>query len=261
MLSESERQEAADELWKAHESRAPIAPLTATYPDIDIVDAYDIQLRNIARRVDAGAATRGHKVGLSAKAMQQLLGVHEPDYGHLVDDMFCYEADRVAIDCFCQPRAEVEVAFVLGRPLAGPGITVADVVRATEYVLPAIEIVDSRVADWDIRIQDTIADNASSGAVVLGGRPTRLPGLDVALVGAVLRGNGEVLETGCGGAVLGNPVTAVAWLANKLAAFGVTLEPGQVVMPGSCVRMVPVSSGDTIRADFDVLGHVSITFV
>ena len=149
---------------------------------------------------------------------------------------------------------------MLGRPLAGPGVTVADVVRATDYVLPSIEIVDSRVRDWKIKIQDTIADNASSAALVLGGRPTRLHDVDPALIGAVLRKNGEIVETGCSGAVLGNPVIAVAWLANKVAQFGVTLEPGHVIMPGSCTRMVPVAAGDTIRADFDRLGHVSVRF-
>ena len=260
MLSTEQRQAAADALWAADETKQPIAPLTETYPDFDVVDSYEIQLINIARRLAAGALVRGHKVGLSAKAMQQMLGVHEPDYGHLLDDMFVAEGDTISMSRFCQPRAEIEVAFVLGRPLKGPGVTAADVVRATDYVLPSIEIVDSRVADWKIKIQDTIADNASSAALVLGARPTRLHDVDPALIGAVLRKNGEILETGCSGAVLGNPVTAVAWLANKVAAFGVTLEPGHVIMPGSCTRMVPISAGDTIRADFDVLGHVSVSF-
>ncbi len=149
---------------------------------------------------------------------------------------------------------------MLGKPLAGPGVTVADVIRATDYILPSIEIVDSRVADWKIKIADTIADNASSAAVILGGRPTRLTDVDPALIGALLRKNGETVETGCSGAVLGNPVNAVAWLANKVAAFGVTLEPGHVIMPGSCTRMVPIAAGDVIRADFDGLGHVTATF-
>jgi 2-keto-4-pentenoate hydratase len=139
-------------------------------------------------------------------------------------------------------------------------VTVADVVRATDHVLPSIEIVDSRVQDWKIAIQDTVADNASSAALVLGARPTSLRSVDPALIGATLRKNGELVETGCSGAVLGNPVIAVAWLANTLARFGVALEPGHVIMPGSCTRMVPVAAGDVIRADFDVLGHVSARF-
>ena len=259
-MADDRRREAADALWRADQTKQAIPALTDTWADIDVVDAYAIQQVNIARRLEAGAVVRGHKVGLSAKAMQEMLGVHEPDYGHLLDDMFCYEHDTISMARFCQPRAEIEVAFVLGRPLHGPGVTVADVVRATDYVLPSIEIVDSRVQDWKIKIQDTIADNASSAALVLGGRPTRLHDVDPALIGATLRKNGEIVETGCSGAVLGNPVIAVAWLANKLAQFGVALEPGHVIMPGSCTRMVPVGAGDVIRADFDILGHVSIGF-
>jgi 2-keto-4-pentenoate hydratase len=259
-MADDLREAAAAALWQADQTKEAIAPLTETWPELDVVDAYEVQRMNIGRRLEGGARVRGHKVGLSAKAMQEMLGVHEPDYGHLVDDMFCYEHDTVSMARFCQPRAEIEVAFVLGQPLEGPGVTVADVVRATDYVLPSIEIVDSRVRDWKVKIQDTIADNASSAALVLGARPTPLTAVDPALIGATLRKNGEIVETGCSGAVLGNPVIAVAWLANKLAQFGVRLEPGHVIMPGSCTRMVPVAAGDVVRADFDVLGHVSVRF-
>jgi 2-keto-4-pentenoate hydratase len=251
---------AAAALWAAQEERRPIDPLTHTYPGIDVEDAYSIQLRNISRRLDCGDRVKGHKVGLSAKAMQQMLGVDEPDYGHLLESMFLFEADIVPVNRFLQPRVEIEVAFVLGRPLVGPGVTVADVVRATEFVLPSIEIVDSRVVDWRIKLPDTIADNASSGAVVLGGNPTRLVDLDVRLIGATLRRNGELRETGASGAVLGNPAVAVAWLANKVAAFGVGLEPGHVIMPGSCTRMIPVGPGEQVWAEFDRLGHVTVCF-
>ena len=260
MLSPDQHSAAALALWEADQTKQSIAPLTETHPDIDVVDAYEIQLINIRRKLEAGALIRGHKVGLSAKAMQNMLGVHEPDYGHLLDDMFVDEGSTIPMSRFCQPRAEIEVAFVLGRQLQGPGVTVADVVRATDYVLPSIEIVDSRVTDWKIKIQDTVADNASSAALVLGGRPTKLTDVDPALIGANLRKNGEIVETGCSGAVLGNPVIAVAWLANKVARFGVTLEPGHVIMPGSCTRMVPIAAGDHIRADFDGLGHVAVRF-
>jgi 2-keto-4-pentenoate hydratase len=261
MLNREQQEAAALALRGAEASREVIAPLTDTYPGIDVVDAYEVQLINIRDRLAAGAVVRGHKVGLSAKAMQQMLGVHEPDYGHLLDDMFVDEGAAIEASRFCQPRAEIEVAFVLGRRLEGPGVTVADVVRATDHVLPSIEIVDSRVANWKIKIEDTIADNASSAALVLGGRPTALADVDPALIGATLRKNGEVVETGCSGAVLGNPVIAVAWLANKVAQFGVALEPGNVIMPGSCTRMVPVVAGDHVRADFDRLGHVAVRFV
>jgi 2-keto-4-pentenoate hydratase len=259
-LDDQDRAAAADALWEAAATNISIEPLSVTWPDIDVVDAYEIQLRNIARRRAEGALVRGHKVGLSAKAMQQMLGVHEPDYGHLLDDMFAFEDETLDVGRFCQPRAEIEVAFVLGAPLAGPGVTAADVVSATAYVLPAIEIVDSRITDWKITITDTIADNASAAAVVLGARPTPLGQIDPALIGALLRKNGEIVETGCSGAVLGNPVTAVAWLANKVSQFGVTLEAGHVIMPGSCTRMVPVAAGDVIAAEFDGLGGVSVAF-
>jgi 2-keto-4-pentenoate hydratase len=252
--------EAADALWEAQAVRAPVPPLTESHPGIDVDDAYAIQLRNVARHLAAGRIVRGHKVGLTAKAMQQMLGVDEPDYGHLLDDMFAYESDTIDTGRFLQPRVEIEVAFVLGRPLAGPGVTVAEVLRATDFVLPALEIVDSRVADWKIKLVDTIADNASSGMVVLGGSPTRLTDIDVRLIGATLRSNGELRETGCSGAVLGNPAVALAWLANKVAAFEVSLEAGHVIMPGSCTRMIPVEPGDVVRADFDGLGHVSVSF-
>jgi 2-keto-4-pentenoate hydratase len=253
-------QSIADSLWDAQVSRSPIEPITTIHPDFSVDDAYRVQLNNIERRLGDGAVTCGHKVGLSSKAMQQMLGVHEPDYGHLLDDMFVDDGAAVPIDRFCQPRVEMEVAFVLGAPLRGPGVTAADVIRATEYLLPSLEIVDSRIVDWRITIADTIADNASSAAVVLGGQPTRIHDVDPSLIGAVLSKNGVIAETGCSGAVLGNPVIAVAWLANKVAHFGVGLEPGHVVMPGACSRMVTVVPGDVIRADFDRLGSVTVRF-
>lgn len=260
MLTDDQRRAAADSLWQAQLDRAPIDPLSDTLAGIDAVDAYEIQLLNVRRRLDAGARIRGHKVGLSAKAMQQMLGIDEPDYGHLLDDMFVFEGGEAPYARYCQPRVEIEVGFVLGAPLSGPSCSVADVLRATEYVVPSIEIIDSRVKDWKIKVADTIADNASSAGIVMGGHPTRVTDVDLRTIGAVMRRNGEVVETGCSGAVLGNPATAVAWLANKVHAFGVTLEPGHVILPGSCTRMVPVNPGDTIRAEFDVLGHVSVTF-
>ncbi|MBI2710136.1 MAG: fumarylacetoacetate hydrolase family protein [Actinobacteria bacterium] len=259
-MDPSDLQAAADALARAQAERAPIAPLTETFADLDVTAAYEIQLEGISRRLAGGDTVEGHKVGLSAKAMQRMLGVHEPDYGHLLASMFLHESDAVAVERFCQPRVEIEVAFVLGRPLVGPGVTVADVIRATEFVLPSLEIVDSRIADWRIALPDTIADNASSGAVVLGGSPTRLTDVDVRLIGATLRSNGELRETGASGAVLGNPAVAVAWLANKVAAFGVALEAGHVIMPGSCTRMIPVAPGDAVTAEFDRLGAVSACF-
>jgi 2-keto-4-pentenoate hydratase len=259
-LTEHEREAAADLLATAEAQREPIEPLTTAWPNITVVDAYEIQLLQVRNKLAAGASIRGHKVGLSARAMQEMMGVHEPDYGHLLDTMFVFEGDAVEASQLCYPRVEVEVAFVLGAPLQGPGVSVADVLRATAFVLPSIEIIDSRIIDWKIKLPDTIADNASSARLVLGGVATTVPMLDLRTLGAVVRKNGEIVATGASGAVLGNPATAVAWLANKVHSFGVTLDAGHVILPGSCTRAIDVKAGDSIRADFDVIGSVNVNF-
>jgi 2-keto-4-pentenoate hydratase len=259
MTTSVDHEALAASLARAQRERSPIEPLTVTAPELTVEDAYGIQLAGVATRRADGAIVRGHKVGLSSLAMQRQVGVHEPDYGHLLHDMFAFEDEVLDPDRFLQPRVEVELAFVLGRDLRGPGVTTADAIRAVDFVLPALEIVDSRIADWRLRIQDTIADNASTGAVVLGGRPLRLTDFDPRSVGASLVINGETRQTGSTAAVLGNPVTALAWVANKVAAFGVVLREGDVVLPGSCTRMEPIHPGDVIRADFDRLGHVAFT--
>lgn len=260
MITDAERHEAAGALATAERDRAPIDPLTNAWPDLDVTDAYEIQLINTRSRVASGESVRGHKVGLTSRAMQQMLGVDEPDYGHLFAEMFVPEGSVLEASDLCQPRVEIEVAFVLNQSLQGPGVTVADVLRATAFVLPAIEIIDSRVRDWKITLPDTIADNASSARVVLGGNATPPDRVDLRLLGCILRRNGEIAETGASGAALGNPATAVAWLANKLGQLGVVLEAGHVVMPGACTRAVDVVAGDVIRGDFDELGSVSVAF-
>lgn len=260
MLTSDERQSAAKALAQAQRDRVPIPPLTETYPGIGVDDAYEIQLINVRERMESGSQVLGHKVGLTARAMQQMMNVDEPDYGHLFDDMFAFEATSISCDRLLAARVEPEVAFVLGAPLRSPGCTVADVLRATEFVVPAIEVIDTRITDWKIKLPDTIADNASSAMVVLGGNPTLLVDIDIRLVGVVLRRNGAIVDTGATGAVLSNPATAVAWLANKVSAFGVSLEAGHVILPGSCTKAVDVHRGDSVRADFDVLGHVSVAF-
>ncbi len=260
MLSDDVRSTVADALRDAEVERRPIPPLRETWPEIDVVDAYEIQLLNIRRRLEAGAGVRGHKVGLSSKAMQDMMRVDEPDYGHLLTDMEVASDEPVPAERYCFPRVEVEVAFVLGETLPGAGCTEDDVLRATEYVAPAIELIDSRIADWDIRIADTIADNASSAGFVLG--PERVsPGeVDLRAIEAVLMRNGEKVAEGRSDAVLGNPVTAVAWLANKVAGFGVTLEAGHVILPGSVHRAIDVHPGDAFVADFERFGSVSLNF-
>jgi 2-keto-4-pentenoate hydratase len=254
------REEAARLLLDAYESGKPVAPLVATYDDLTLEDAYAIQLVQIEQRLAEGRTIKGHKVGLTSAAMQRLLGVTEPDYGHLLDDFFHLEHAPIPLDRFLQPRIEPEVAFVLRRRLRGPGVTVHEAIAAVDFVLPSLEIVDSRIEDWKIGLLDTIADNASSGAVVLGSTPTPLHEVDLRLVGAVMTRNGMVVGTGAGGAVLGSPITSLVWLANTVGARGVTLEAGHVVLPGSVCAMVPVAAGDTVTATFAGLGSVTARF-
>jgi 2-keto-4-pentenoate hydratase len=263
MLSEYGRQEAADALAAAEQGRLPIPPLRETYPALDVVDAYEIQLLNIRRRLAGGATIHGHKVGLSSKAMQDMMGVDEPDYGHLLSDMQLNEFAPITTSAYCYPRVEVEVAFVLGATLPGAGCTEADVLAATASVAPAIELIDSRIRDWDIRIADTIADNASSAGYAVGEGGLKPSDVDLRNINAELFRNGEKVAEGRSDAVLGNPVTAVAWLARKVAEFGVTLEAGHVILPGSVHRAIDVRPGDTFEAFFDVFhdGMVTLEFV
>ena len=252
--------QAARLLFEAYASRRPVQPLTTTYDDLTLEDAYAIQLQQVEWFLAAGRTVKGHKVGLTSAAMQRLLGVDQPDYGHLLDDFFYLEHEPIPIDRFLQPRIEPEVAFVLRRPLRGPGVTAHEALAAVDFVLPALEIVDSRIEDWKIGLLDTIADNASSGAVVLGSTPTSVHDVDLRLSGAVMTQNGRVVGTGAGGAVLGSPLRALVWLANTVGARGVTLEAGQVVLPGSVCAMVPVAAGDTVTARFAGLGSVTARF-
>jgi 2-keto-4-pentenoate hydratase len=253
-------EEAARLLSQARATGLPIAPLTLSHPELTTGDAYGVQLAVQAVRLDEGRAVRGYKVGLTSQAMQRQMGVAEPDYGYLLDDMLHSDYDRLDIGAFLQPRVEPEIAFVLRSPLSGPGVTVVDAVRAVDFVLPAIEVIDSRIQDWQIGLVDTIADNASSGAVVLGSRPAQLGKLDLRLAGVVLRRNGEVVGTGAGAAVLGSPLVALVWLANTLGRLGVTLEPGHVVLSGSCTKAVPVTASDTVSATVAGIGTVTASF-
>lgn len=250
----------ADRLLECYTTGVAIDPLTAQHPDLQLEDSYEIQLLQIRARLADGAVIKGHKVGLTSKAMQRQLKVDQPDYGHLLDDMFYLEYAPIPMSRFLQPRVEPEVAFVLRKPLKGPGVTVAEAMDAVDYVLPALEIVDSRIKDWKIGLLDTIADNASSGAVVLGSRPTPLDAVDLRMTGCVLVKNSEIVDTGAGGAVLGSPINSLVWLANTVGARGVTLEAGHVVLPGSCTSMVAVAGGDSVTATFSELGSVTAVF-
>jgi 2-keto-4-pentenoate hydratase len=260
MVSDTVIRELADELWQADRTSVPIEPLTDRHADLVIEDAYAIQSHNIQRRISAGAQVRGRKVGLTSLPMQRLLGVDEPDYGVIVDDMLVEDGDPIDLARLVQPRVEAEMAFVMDRDLAGPGVTAATALASIAGVLPAVEIVDSRVADWRIKLVDTVADNASSGLLVLGGTLHRVLDLDLRLLGVVVSRGGRLLDTGAGAAALGNPARCVAWLANKLAGFGDSLRAGDIVLPGAVHSMVPVSAGDVFRADFAHLGAVTVRF-
>ncbi len=260
MLSDDQRRQAANALAAAERDSAAIDPLTQTLHGIDVEDAYVIQVLQVGDRLAEGRQLQGFKVGLTAAAMQEMLGVAEPDYGHLLDDMFVADGGTIPASRLCAPRAEVEVAFVLKDRLQGPGVSANDVIEATAHLKPAIEVIDSRIRDWKIKLPDTIADNASSARVVVGSGAVPVGAVDLPAIGAVLRRNGQIVETGTGSAVMGNPAEAVAWLANTLHAFGVTLEPGWLVLPGSCTRAVDVAPGDLIEGEFDGLGRVRVSF-
>ena len=259
-MDTNEVDKAASVLLGAYEIGVPVAPLSVTYPGLSLDDAYAIQQAQVTSWTAAGALVKGHKVGLTSAAMQAQLGVDQPDFGVLLDSMFLPEGMTAPVSRFLQPKAEPEIAFVLGRRLRGPGVTVAEALSAVDFVLPALEIIDSRIADWKITLPDTVADNASSGAVVLGSRPVKPSELDLSLTGCLLYRGGVIWGAGAGGAVLGSPVNALVWLANTLGARGVALEPGHVVLPGSVCAAISFGFGDTITAVFDRIGAVSITF-
>jgi 2-oxopent-4-enoate hydratase len=259
-MQDSAIERLAAELAEAERTRVPIAPLTERDPGFTVADAYAVQLRNVDRRLGEGRRILGRKVGLTSLAMQRQLGVDEPDFGALLDDMVVEEGDAIAPGELIAPRVEAEIAFVMERDLKGPGVDSAAALRAVAGALPALEIIDSRVADWKIKLADTIADNASSARYVLGARLTPLDRVDLRLCGCVVARNGEPSATGAGAAVLGNPIRCVAWLANKLAEFGDGLRAGDVVLAGAVHAALPVEPGDVVRAEFAHLGSVTTRF-
>jgi len=251
----------ASQLLRAEAERVAIDPLTETHPGLTVEDAYRIQLEQVDIRRARGAKVIGKKIGLTSKSMQRLLGVNEPDYGHLFDDMALLEGEPCRRNDLIYPRIEAELAFVLKARLKGPGVTITDVYRATEGVMPAFEIVDSRIRDWKIKLPDTVADNGSSARLVLGGQLVSVREVNLRLVGMVLEKNGEVVSTGAGAAVWGHPAAAVAWLANKLAAFDVALEAGEIVLSGAVTAAETVSAGDVYTVSFDGLGSLNQRFI
>jgi len=250
-----------DELYHALTSRTAVEPLTSRETGITIDDAYQIQLRMVQRRLDAGETLIGKKIGVTSKVVMKMLDVNQPDFGQILSGMVFNEGEPIVVDTLIAPRAEAEVAFVLKRDLMGPGVTAADVLRATDFVVPCFEIVDSRIKDWKIRIQDTVADNASCGVLTLGGVRRDPRDLDLALAGMVLEKDGEVISTSTGASVQGSPVNAVAWLANTLGRLGIGLKVGEVILSGSQSPLVPVKAGDNLICSVGGLGSTSVRFI
>ncbi|WP_119157419.1 2-oxopent-4-enoate hydratase [Caldimonas tepidiphila] len=260
-MTEDKIQQYGDELYTALIERRPVAPLTEREPAITLDDAYRIQLRMIQRRIDAGETVVGKKIGVTSQVVMDMLGVDQPDFGQLLSGMVVQAGEPIRVDSMIAPKAEAEVAFVLKSDLHGPGVTAADVLRATAFVMPCFEIVDSRIRDWKIRIQDTVADNASCGVLVLGGVRRDPRELDLALAGMVLEKNGEVVSTSTGAAVQGSPVNAVAWLANTLGRLGIALKAGEVILSGSQSPLVPVKPGDSLHCSVGGLGSAGVRFI
>lgn len=259
MMTNEQRQAAADSLLEAERTRKVIPQLSKTYPEMTIEDAYDVQRRWAEGRMAKGAKIIGRKIGLTSRAMQLASKMTEPDYGVMLDDALFKDGARIAAGTFIKPRLETELAFVMGEDLSGAGCQMHDVMRATEYVTPALEIIDYRT-EVPRAIVDTIADNAAFGAIVLGGRIFRPFDVDVRWIGATLSKNGTIEESGVSAAIMGHPAAGIAWLVNKLAPLGGGLKKGDIVLGGSFTRPIDIASGDIVFADYGPLGSIGLSF-
>lgn len=266
MLDDLTLQAIAEKLHEAERSRKQIRQVSLDHPGMDIHDAYAIQQRWLDIKLAEGRVVKGHKIGLTSRAMQQSSQIDEPDYGTLLDDMFYADGAEIPLNRFIVPRVEVELAFILGKPLQGPGITLFDVYDAVDYVIPALEIIDARSHQIDPEtrrprlVYDTISDNAANAGVVLGGSPMSMKELDLRWVGAIMLRNAVVEETGVAAGVLNHPANGVVWLANKLAAYNVTLQAGETILSGSFTRPVAARANDTFCVDYGPLGSVNCHF-
>jgi 2-oxo-hept-3-ene-1,7-dioate hydratase len=266
-LSADQVEDAARRIDEAERTRVQIRQLSLQYPDMTIEDAYAVQRAWVSMKVAAGRVLKGHKIGLTSRAMQQSSQIDEPDYGDLLDDMFFRDGSDIPSSRFIVPRVEVELAFILGKPLRGPDCTLFDALDATEYVIPAIEIIDARIEQLDRdtkrprKVMDTISDNAANAGIVMGGRAIRPLDVDLRWVSALLYRNGVIEESGVAAAVLNHPANGVAWLANKLAPYGTALEAGQVILGGSFTRPTQARAGDTMHVDYGPLGSIACRFV
>jgi 2-oxo-hept-3-ene-1,7-dioate hydratase len=267
MFSQELIAQLAAELHASEKSRVQVEHFSKRFPGMTIEDGYSISRAWVAMKIAEGRTVRGHKIGLTSRAMQQASQISEPDYGTLLDDMFIPEGSDIPASRFIAPRVEVELAFVLGKRLQGPNVTIFDVLAATDYVVPAIEIIDARIEQFDRhtkamrKVYDTISDNAANAGIITGGRPVKPDAVDLRWVSALLYKNGMIEESGVAAAVLNHPATGVAWLANKLAPWDESLEPGEVVLGGSFTRPTNAMAGDTFHADYGPLGSIAFRFV
>ena len=267
MLAPDTISQLARELYDARKSRTQVRHFSRRYPEMDVADGYAIQRAWVQLELADGRSIKGRKIGLTSRAMQLASQINEPDFAPLMDDMFFEQGSDIAASRFIAPRIEVELAFILGKPLRGPGVTLFDALSATEYVTPAIEIIDARIEQFDRDTQamrkvcDTISDFAANAGIVLGGRPVRPTEIDLRWVGALLYKNGVIEETGLAAGVLNHPANGVAWLANKIAPFGEQLNVGDVVLAGSFTRPTPARAGDNIHVDYGPLGSVAFRLV
>ncbi|MBS0317294.1 MAG: 2-oxo-hepta-3-ene-1,7-dioic acid hydratase [Proteobacteria bacterium] len=267
MFSDDLTRQLAAELHQSERTRVQVEHFSKRYPEMTIADGYGVSREWVRMKIAEGRRVRGHKIGLTSRAMQLSSQITEPDYGTLLDDMFFEQGSDIPFSRFIAPRVEVELAFVLGRPLRGPGVTIFDVLAATDYVVPALEIIDARIEQFDRhtraprKVFDTISDNAANAGIVTGGRPVRPDAIDLRWVGALLYKNGVIEESGLAAAVLNHPANGVAWLANKLAAWDEDLAVGEVVLGGSFTRPTPAQAGDTFHADYGPLGAIAFRFI
>ncbi|MBS0465762.1 MAG: 2-oxo-hepta-3-ene-1,7-dioic acid hydratase [Proteobacteria bacterium] len=267
MLSQDTIQAAAQRLHAAEKARQPVRQISLDHPEITIEDAYAIQRAGVQLKLAEGQKIVGHKIGLTSRAMQTSSQIDEPDFGTLLDEMVYADAADIAMERFIAPMVEVELAFILKNRLEGDRVTIFDVLSATDYVTPALEIIDARCHRIDPetkrprKVMDTISDNAANVGIVLGGRPIKPLDVDLRWVAALLYRNATIEETGVAAGVLNHPANGIAWLSKKFAPHGVALEPGQIILAGSFTRPVKVARGDSFYADYGPLGNISCRFV
>ncbi len=267
MLTELQIKEAADDLYAAEQNRQQITPLTLTYPDMDMDDAYAVQTAWVQRKIENGRKVIGYKIGLTSRAMQRVMKIETPDYGVLLDDMaFADGSDIVTVD-FLDPQIEVELAFVLKKTLSGENVTLEEVLDATDYVIPAFELIAARSVranpetGYTRKVFDTIADNAANAGIISGGRKVDPTEVDLRWCGAIVELNGVIEQTGLAAAVLGHPAKGICWIAKRFAPHGISLEPGQVLLSGSFTAPIKVKAGDKVTADYGDLGKIAVNFI